>query len=54
MDNAVAETKRVRQNVATKAQGAGVMALLENKSLDDSEFKPLAADQTRKKLDWKG
>ncbi|MEN5301054.1 Mu transposase C-terminal domain-containing protein [Pseudomonas sp. TWI628] len=54
VDNAVTEAKRVRQNIAKKSHGAGIMALLENKSLDDSGFKPLAADQTRKKLDWKG
>ncbi|HDS1765472.1 DDE-type integrase/transposase/recombinase [Pseudomonas alloputida] len=54
IDNAVAEAKRVRQHIAKKAHGVGITALLENKSFDDSGLKPLAADQARKKLDWKG
>nr|WP_232248822.1 Mu transposase C-terminal domain-containing protein [Pseudomonas putida] len=54
VDNAVKEAKRIRQNNAKRAQAAETMAFLDNKSLDDSELKPLAADQTRKKLDWKG
>ncbi|HDS1809515.1 Mu transposase C-terminal domain-containing protein [Pseudomonas sp. GD03651] len=54
VDNAVTEAKRVRQHIAKKEQNAEIMGILANKSLDDPELKPLAADQTRKKLDWKG
>ncbi|MHC2148919.1 transposase [Pseudomonas sp. 210_17 TE3656] len=54
VDGAVKETKRIRQNAAKRDQAAESMKLLNDSSPDDADFKPLSADQTRKKLDWKG
>lgn len=53
VEDAVKETKRLRQNMAKKEQVSESMGLLENKMPSDADLKPLASDQTRKKLDWK-
>lgn len=54
VESAVKETKRIRQKHAKKAQINEAMTLIEDNSPNDTELKPLAADQTRKKLAWKG
>ncbi|POF96579.1 Mu transposase C-terminal domain-containing protein [Pseudomonas putida] len=53
-DSAAKDTKRLRQNNAKKAQIYESLKSIENQVADESDVKPLAADQTRKKLDWKG
>lgn len=54
IDSAVKETKKIRKEAAKKNQVELAMTAIQASSLDDADVKPLAADQTRKKLDWEG
>ncbi|KAF0252198.1 Mu transposase C-terminal domain-containing protein [Pseudomonas putida] len=54
VESARKETKRIRQSNAKKSQISESMQSIEKDLPADTDLKPLASDQTRKKLDWKG
>lgn len=54
VEQAVKETKRIRQQTAKQQGSAEVMTLLTNEIAIEADFKPLSVDQVRKKLNWKG